>query len=163
LHMESLNLLLSEIRPAVMSADRFFSILSVSASDMFGGMIWSFVQFIAATIFVAILAYYVTKRMFGARGAAMGRNGGNLAIVESVNVGGQAIIQLVKAGDKYLVIGVTKERITMLSELSAEQITEFEAPDSTGLNSPFGKILSRFMPPKDEPVERDGDSDNDSE
>jgi flagellar protein FliO/FliZ len=126
---------------------------------MFDGMIWGFVQFIAATVLVAMLAYFVTKKMAGARGG-MGRKGGNLSIVDSVNVGGQSLVQIIKAGDKYLVIGVTKEQVTFLSELSEEQIKEYEAPDLKGLTSPFGKVFSRFITPKDE---EPGDEENNDE
>jgi flagellar protein FliO/FliZ len=148
--MENLNILVNEIRPAVMSADRFF-ILSVDTAsvNILSGMAWNMVQFIAATVFVALLAYFATKKLAGARGG-LGRKAGNLKVLESVNVGGHAIVQLVKAGDKYLVIGVTKERVTMLSEIPAEQIEEIDTTATNSAESPFGKIFSRFVNPKDE-------------
>jgi flagellar biogenesis protein FliO len=165
--MEFLNFMLNEIRPAVvMSADRFFSMLysdiadtvtevaieapsafEATATSMFTGMIWPMIRFFAATGLVAILAYYATRRLTGARGRLRRSNGGgNLELIESVNVAGQAVVQIVKAGEKYLVLGVTKENITMLTEV--EQITEAEIIENAP--SPFGKIFSRFITPKDE-------------
>jgi flagellar biogenesis protein FliO len=163
--MEFLNFMLNEIRPAVMSADRFFSVLyngiadtvteaaveattfEATATSMFTGMVWPMIRFFAATGLVAILAYYATRRLTGARGKLRRSNGGgNLEIIESVNVAGQAVVQIVKAGEKYLVIGVTKENITMLTEV--EEINEPEPVEAAP--SPFGKIFSRFITPKDE-------------
>ncbi|MCL2386692.1 MAG: flagellar biosynthetic protein FliO [Defluviitaleaceae bacterium] len=140
--MENLIFLLSESWLATSSASQLFSIF----------------RFFAATILVAILAYFVTKKMAGARGMGIGRRTGNLSIVESINVGGQAVVRLVKAGDKFLVIGVTKERVTLLSELGKEQIDEIETPDFKGLNMPFSKILSRFQNQKDEQRNEDNDA-----
>jgi flagellar biogenesis protein FliO len=87
--------------------------------------------------------------MVASRGAG-GRESCNLAIVESISVGGQAVVRLVRAGDTYLVIGVTKERVTLLGEVDKEQIVEQKAPDLTGLNTPFSKVLSRFMGSKED-------------
>jgi flagellar protein FliO/FliZ len=130
------------------SADQFFSMFPVLSLDTPAARQFaSLIQYIAATVFVALLAWYATKKMARARG--LGRKGGNLSVVESVNVGGQAAVQLVRVGDKYLVVGVTRERVTLLSEVDKDQITEPEPVDFTNLNTPFGKVLSRFIQPKD--------------
>ncbi|MDR0271842.1 MAG: flagellar biosynthetic protein FliO [Clostridiales bacterium] len=128
--MENLIFLLSEGWSTTTAADQFFSIL----------------RFFGATILVAALAYFATKKLAGSR--MMGQRNGNLSVLESINVGGQAVIQLVKAGDKFLVVGVTKENITLLSEIDKEHINEPERPDFKNLNTPFAKVLSRFIQPK---------------
>lgn len=157
--MDSLNFFISGISESwsTLSADQFFGMfyfigsggttetsLSGSVEQMFNVF-----RFIAATAFVALLAWFVTKRLAGSAGMARGT--GNLVVVESVNVGGQAVVRLVRAGDKYLVVGVTKERVTLLAEIDKEQIVEQQPPDFSNLNSPFGKVLSRFIQPKDAP------------
>ncbi|MCL1862575.1 MAG: flagellar biosynthetic protein FliO [Defluviitaleaceae bacterium] len=119
------------------------------AADPLFGMLWSMIRFLGATALVAFLAYIATKKMAGAR--LTGQRSGNLSVVESVNVGGQAVVQLVKAGDKYFVIGVTKERVTLLGEVdNVEEKVEVQS-----LDTPFGKVLSRFI--KVAPQDESGD------
>ncbi|MCL2197718.1 MAG: flagellar biosynthetic protein FliO [Defluviitaleaceae bacterium] len=113
---------------------------SFTADPLFS-MLWQMIRFLGATALVAFLAYIATKKMVGARFS--GQRSGNLSIVESVNVSGQAVVQLIKAGDKYIVIGVTKERITLLGEVDKEQISE--NVELQALDTPFGKVLSRFI------------------
>ena len=125
------------------------------AADQFFGMFWPMMRFLAGTALVALLAYFVTKKMAGARFA--GQKSGNLAIVESINVGGQAIVQLVKAGEKYIVIGVTKERITLLGEVDKDDIVQQAPVDLKTLNTPFGKVLSRFIKDSQEDEPKPGD------
>jgi len=132
--------------------DQFFSMLTTMTTErptgsMFGGMLWSMLRFIAAIGFVSILAYYATKKMAGA--SISGRKSTNISVVESINLGGYATVKLVKAGEKYLVLGVTKERISFLSEIDSEQIVSQETIDFTKLDTPFGKILSRFVKSQD--------------
>ena len=135
--MENFIFLLSESWSATSAAGQFFSIL----------------RFLAATVFVALLAYYVTKMMAGKRG--LGRGGGNISLIETINVGGQAMVQLIKAGDKFLVIGVTKERVTILSEIDKEHINEPEPINFSYMDTPFGKVLSKFTQPKEKDDEGD--------
>jgi flagellar protein FliO/FliZ len=126
----------------MLSDAAYFGFLG-GAEGQLWGMFWSMIRFFAATLFVAILAYYATKKLAGAR-SGLGRKGGNLSLIESINIGGQAVVQLVKVGDKFLVVGVTKERVTLLGEVDKEQVVEIEAPVYNPMNTPFGKILSRF-------------------
>jgi flagellar protein FliO/FliZ len=114
-----------------------------------GGMlsfIGSFFYILVVLGFIIGLCYFVLRMM----GRVKGRGGtaGNLHLMESILVGSQNMVQLVRAGDKYLVIGVTKERITLLAELTEAQIKEIEPLPP--IRTSFNKILERFMPPKDE-------------
>jgi flagellar protein FliO/FliZ len=161
--MENLMLFFSSISESwsTLSADQFFSMYSFTelttpaalrfespATDRFGQVL-DMLRFFGATFFVALLAWFVTKKMAGSRG--VGRETCNLSVVESLNVGGQAVVRLVRVGDKYLLIGVTKENVTLLAEIDEDQISEQQAIEMTGLNTPFSKVFSRFIQPKDEP------------
>ena len=119
-------------------------------------MLGHFFRIILATAGVALLAYYVTKMLALSRGRIGRGRGGNLQVVESIAVGAQSMIQLIKAGDKYLVVGITKERVTLLAELSKEEVSEPEAPELPTV--PFNKVLSRFLPQA-----KDGQREEDSE
>ena len=135
---------------STMSADQFFSILSDSAVLGLGSpatdTFFSLLRFLGATLLVAFLAYYATKKMAGAR-LRIGKPG-NLRVIDSVNINAHAAVQIVKAGDKFLAVGVTRERITLLAEVDKEHISEPIVDDS--IETPFSKVLSRFVQqPKD--------------
>jgi len=79
-------------------------------------------------VLVLIFAFtWVLKRLsrFSGRNAAKG----GLKVVESLPLGGRRMIQVVRVHDKNLVIGVTGERIELLTELNDEE------------QEPFGNIL----------------------
>lgn len=150
--MENLIFLLSESW-STMAADQFFSMFindspGFPATNMFN-LFLDMLRWIGSTVLVAILAWFVVRKMASA--GRLGKKTSNLYVVESVNIGGQAAVQLIKAGEKYLVIGVTRERITLLGEVDKDEITEPELPNFSNLNTPFGKVLSRFVKPKDGP------------
>ncbi|MCL2355861.1 MAG: flagellar biosynthetic protein FliO [Defluviitaleaceae bacterium] len=154
--MENLIFLLSESWSSL-AADRLFSMFAASATpatDTFG-VIFTWARFILATVLVAVLCWFVLRKMAGAN--RLGRRAGNLSVVESVNLGGQTAVQLIKAGEKYLVVGVTRERVTFLAEVDKDDITEPATSDFVNLNTPFGKVLSRFVKPQNTP----GDDEND--
>lgn len=88
------------------------------------GSVGSFAQLLTMLIiFVAVLALtYVTTRWIAGiqNGTAGSRR--NIRVIETLKLTTNKYIQIVKAGEKYLVIGVAKDTITMLTELSEEEI-----------------------------------------
>jgi len=146
--MEILNITLSpqNWQAAATSASQFFSIFLFFGSGL--DQVFVILRWIAATAFVALLAYYVTRMMALSRGR--GRKGGNLRVVESISLGNNSVIHLVKAADKYLVIGVTRENISLLGELDEEDVTIEEQVLFDPKDTPFGKVLARFMPKSSE-------------
>ena len=128
--------------------DNFIYLLSV---DGLGTGTRSLFELLARTmgalVLVVLLLYVFVKVMAASRGGF--RRGVNLSIIENVSVGQQAVVSLVRAGEKYLVIGVTKERITLLSELDAQDLTLAEENDKAGAETPpFISVLSKFLPQK---------------
>ena len=83
-----------------------------------------FFSVIIAIAFVMLLAYYATRWLAGARSLRHRKQ--NLRLIEGIAIGHQSSIQLVKAGEKVLLIGVSRERITFLAEIPREQILEQE-------------------------------------
>jgi len=121
------------------------------------GQLFGILRVIAAVAFVALLAYFTIKMMALSRGRR--GKGGNLYVVESIIVGNTSMVQIVKAGNKYLVIGVTKERVTFLAELDDSQVNE---PESVEVNfTPFDKVLRRYLGPKDDENENPQQGDED--
>jgi len=70
-----------------------------------------------------------------------GFSGGNLKVMEGVGVGQNGSVLLVKAGRKFILIGVTKDRVTYLTELDEADI-ELKEPQAPGR---FDSYLTNFM------------------
>lgn len=72
-------------------------------------------------LFVLALTYYVTRWIAGYQKTKTAQ--GNLSVVEAMRVSNSQYIQIVRAGsDKYLVIGVSKEQMTLLATLTEEEL-----------------------------------------
>jgi len=108
---------------------------------------WSnFLVVTVALVFVLFLAYFSVRVMGRARN---GRGNRNINIVEGIGVGPQATVQLIKAGDKCFLIGVSRHGITTIGEVDAETIKIEEAAKVLP-EIPFDKYLARFTKKKDE-------------
>ena len=89
---------------------------------------------------VASLAYITVKLVGGAR---YGRGGvrRNLEIVESISVGPQSYVHVIRVGGQYILIGTTRGQVTMLTQLDQDQLKLPEAVQGVG----FESFLSRFQ------------------
>lgn len=99
-------------------------------------------------IFVVVLALtYVTTRFIAnyQKGRSVGRN---LEVLESYRVTSNKYLQIVRAGKKYLVIGIGKDEIHVLAELSEEELTIPEEKTETGMVS-FKEMLDKAKHMKD--------------
>jgi flagellar protein FliO/FliZ len=92
---------------------------------------------------VAVMAYLSFRLLSSSRGGRRGLSR-NLQIIESIGVGIQTSLQIVRCGEKYLLIGVTKERVTMLAEIPKEQLTLTEGKNLLA-DGAFDKVLKRFI------------------
>lgn len=102
----------------------------------------SFMQLIGVIlIFLVVLALtYLTAKWVGGYQRINMKNK-NLQIVESLKVGTNKFICLVKAGEVYLVVAVGKDEITMLAQLAEEQLSELPTFDFTETEL-FGKTVT---------------------
>lgn len=85
----------------------------------------SFIQLLGAVLiflFVLVLTYF-TSKWIGTyqRGSMMNKN---LQVLESVKIGANKYICLIQAGKVYLVVAVGKDEVTMLAQLTEEQLSE---------------------------------------
>ncbi|MCR4694218.1 MAG: flagellar biosynthetic protein FliO [Pseudobutyrivibrio sp.] len=91
----------------------------------------SFFQLIFILIvFVGILfvTYYVTRWIAGYQKAQNVNN--NLEIIETIKLTNGKYVQLIRAGiDTFFVIAIGKDEITMLGELSLDQLKELKTAD----------------------------------
>ena len=85
----------------------------------------SFIQLLGAILifaFVIVLTYF-TSKWIGSyqRGSMLNKN---LQVLESLKIGVNKYICLIKAGEIYLVVAVGKDEVTMLAQLTEEQLSE---------------------------------------
>jgi flagellar protein FliO/FliZ len=92
------------------------------------------VQVCLIFVFVLAITYAATKFIAGYQKNVYTNR--SMQILTSMKVGTNKYIQVVKVADKYLVIGVSKDQITMLTELSEEEAMSLK----TGANSTGAKF-----------------------
>lgn len=107
------------------------------------GPLDSFVQFITVLfifLFVLIVTYAVTKWISGIQKIQM--TGKNMTVLETLRISNSKYLQIVKTGDKYLVIAVCKDTVTMLTELSADSLCLDTGNEEKSLS--FREILDKM-------------------
>lgn len=110
--------------------------------------------FLSAFIAVVILAVYVTRMVAGQRFKFAGKN---IRIIESVGMGQTSNISIIKVGSKYLLVGATKENISLLSPLDENDL------DMSHINTEplaFSKYLDRFLSKKGEEEQEEDEKIN---
>lgn len=97
-------------------------------------------------LFIMVLfgAYFAT-RLFGSFQIKKGSSK-NIHHLESISVGPQKVLQLIKVGEEYILIGVTKDKITFIKDINKENIDINKYnKDKTDLVVPFSKQLEKFL------------------
>lgn len=110
------------------------------------GSLESFVQFITILLlflFVLVITYVVTRWVCGIQKIQM--TGKNMELVETMRISNSKYLQIVRTGEKYLVIAVCKDTVTMLSELSADEISLSSETEENSLS--FREILDKIKHP----------------
>lgn len=106
---------------------------------------WELIFLLFVFIIVIGLAYFITKKI-----ASMGAHrmqGKNMEIIESLQIGVNQRIHLVKVGEKIIMIGVSKEHISFLSEAPIESIdlSAYKTPEDM---PSFEDYLKKLIPRK---------------
>lgn len=102
----------------------------------------SYIQFMTVLvlfIFVLAITYVVTRWIAKSQQGRVGT--GNLEVVETCRITANKYVQIVRAGEKYLVIGVGKDEIHMLAELSEQELVLRD--DGKGQNPDFAGVLDK--------------------
>lgn len=76
----------------------------------------------AVILFLAYLASKLASRM-----QVKASSQGNLKLMETIRIQNNKYIQIVRVGEKYLVIGIGKDEITFLTELSKDALSYEES------------------------------------
>ncbi len=97
-------------------------------------------------VFVLALTYFATRYIANyQRGKSVGRN---IEVLESYRVTSNKYLQIVRTGRKYLVIGIGKDEIHVLAELSEEELTLPSEKEETDMLS-FKELLDKAKHMKD--------------
>ena len=109
----------------------------------------SFIELIGVVfvfVFVLVITYVCTRWIAGYQKQQM--KNGNLCIIETISVGNNKNICLVKVGTEYLVIGVGKDEIHSLAVLTEDQLKDFrfqqELENCVVKNESFQNIFSKM-------------------
>jgi flagellar biogenesis protein FliO len=121
----------------IISTSENWSLLNAQMIGQFFYLIFSFIVIIVVTI-------YSIK--FASKLKNMGTFNHNLRVIESKALGLNNNIHLIKAGDRYFVVGTSKASLQVISELDAESVkdnlTKPEKPEEAQYNSVFEKIIA---------------------
>ena len=96
----------------------------------------SFIQLLGILIifiFVLAITYFTTKWIGNYQ--RINSVNHNLQVVESIRVGNNKFIAIVKAGEIYLVVAVGKDDVTLLTQLTEDQLNE--VPDFSAIQNKF--------------------------
>lgn len=110
---------------------------STSTLESFGQLIKVLLIF----VFVLAMTYYVTRWIGGYQKTHS--CGKNLKLVETMNLGSNKMISIVRAGSKYLVVAVGKEEMSLLAELSADEVQDL-TDNATVTQESFQEIFNKL-------------------
>lgn len=120
-----------------------FLMLSLSAS------VENFLQLISALLifaFVLLITYFTTRWVGNFQRVKLKSK--NLQIIESLSVGNNKTICLLKAGTQYLVVAIGKDEMFPLITLKEEELTDLsflnEGPESVVGGETFQEILGQL-------------------
>ncbi len=94
-------------------------------------------------IFVLALTYFVTKLSVGIQKGRMFSP--NVEILETFRIAPTKYIQVVRIGEKYFSYVVCKDTVTLLGELTKDDISEFnKAETGKAMNVSFKEIFDKL-------------------
>lgn len=107
----------------------------------------SFLQLIGVLLiflFVLVITYFTTRWIAGYQKGRTFQN--NLKVIETLKITTNKYIQIVQAGEEFLVIAIGKDEIHLLSKLSKEQLKDIPAEVDTNVfqSDNFKEILDKF-------------------
>ena len=96
-------------------------------------------------IFVLVLTYFVTR--FAGTYKKQQMLGKNIQILETMPLSSSKYLQIVKAGEQFFLIAISKDQVSLIGELHGEQL-DFSESNSSGTS--FQMILDKVRKPKTE-------------
>lgn len=109
------------------------------------GNIGELIVLIIIFILIIVACYYVTRFLGGKQLKQMKNS--NFTVIDTYRVTQNKFLQLVRMGNQYIVIAVTKDSITVIANLSEEEVVK---PEDKSQEVNFKNILTNLMNKKKE-------------
>lgn len=113
--------------------------IAVSQSSRFES-IWQLISVSIIFLIVLGLSYYTTRWISKIQKKQSYCK--NIEVIETFKITTNKYIQIVRTGEKYLVIAIAKDNISMLTELNEQQLNL--AMEEQVQNETFGEILNKI-------------------
>lgn len=115
----------------------------------------SYIQFITVLlIFVAVLGVTAWTTRWIANYQKQQNVNGNVEVVETTRIANNKYIQIIRAGEKYLVIAVCKDSVTMLGEIPEKQLKDGNSVQKFNFRELFEKaVMKKVGTAPEEPKE----------
>lgn len=97
-------------------------------------------------VIVLVVCYYTTRFVAGRQ--MVQKRLGNFEIIETFPIAQNKYLQLIRMGDKYVVISVSKDTVSYVTELKEEEICRIQNNTSTIAGKSFKEVLSGFSKEK---------------
>lgn len=108
----------------------------------------SFLWMLVCVVLIIGLAFWFTKFVAG-RGALGAFSGGRrMEILDRLPLGRDQSVVLVRAGERYLLLGAGTAGVTLLAELTGEEAASWRAPETAEERPGFKEALSAVMKQK---------------
>ena len=101
-------------------------------------------------VIVLVVCYYTTKFVAGRQ--LVQKKMGNFEIVETFAIAQNKYLQLVRMGNKYVVISIAKDTITYITELDENEVCQIQK-NAVVSGKSFKEILSGFTKKQEEKIE----------
>ncbi len=114
--------------------------------------LFSLIWLLICVLVVVVLAYLFTRYVAGRGGGMAGLSGASerFKVLSRLSLGREQGVMLVKAGEKFLLLGVTPAGITLLKELTQGEADAICPPPDPDLPPPpsFGEALRTVLKQK---------------
>ncbi len=114
--------------------------------------LFSLIWLLICVLVVVVLAYLFTRYVAGRGSGMAGLSGASerFKVLSRLSLGREQGVMLVKAGEKFLLLGVTPAGITLLKELTQEEADAICPPPDPDLPPPpsFGEALRTVLKQK---------------
>ncbi len=101
---------------------------------------WELIKLLFGILFVSFLAYLSIK--FLGKGTYLRRKTANMQLLETLSLSIGCLLSIVKIGDKFYLIGHTKDKITYCTMVDGDS---FEFQEISEINNEFSKLLNKFI------------------
>lgn len=94
-------------------------------------------------VLILFLSWYLTKRL-GKYTGQMSNSNGNLQVMDRISLGQNEALAVVRAGEKYLLLGISHAGISCLCELDKETISHKQETVAAAPRTDFKELLQQL-------------------